>query len=120
MSALKDKLFDLEEAFWQGDAEFYRLNADDSCLVNFPGMVEVLDKEALVATVSEDDRWKDISFDRKQLFCPTSNVAVIAYEATARKGDGEPRHSSVSSGYVERDGRWKLAWHHHTPMGTRP
>lgn len=116
MSALKDRLFDLEEGFWEGDAEFYRLNADEKCLVAFPGMVDVLDNEALAGTVKDDDRWKDVAFSAEKLFCPTPTVAVIAYEATARKAGGEPQRSSVTSGYIERDGKWKLAWHHHTPL----
>jgi hypothetical protein len=116
MPALKDRLFDLEEGFWEGDAEYYRLNADEKCLVAFPGMVDLLDNEALAGTVATDDRWKDIAFSRQTLYCPTPDVAVIAYEASARKGEGEPQKSSVTSGYVERNGRWKLAWHHHTPL----
>jgi hypothetical protein len=116
MPALKDCLFDLEEGFWEGDAEFYRLNADAKCLVAFPGMVQVLENEALAGTVTAEARWKDVSFSNETLYCPTPNVAVIAYEASARKGDGEPQTSSVTSGYVERDGKWKLAWHHHTPL----
>jgi hypothetical protein len=116
MSALKERLFDLEEGFWEGDAEFYRLNADENCLVAFPGMVDVLDNEALAGTVKEDSRWKDVSFSAEKLLCPTPGVAVIAYEASARKEGGEPQRSSVSSGYIERDGKWKLAWHHHAPL----
>lgn len=116
MSALKERLFDLEEGFWHGDAEFYRLNADANCLVNFPGMVDILDNEALAHSVSSDERWRDVSFSNGKCFTPTANVAVLAYEATARKGEGALERASVTSGYVERDGKWKLAWHHHTPL----
>ncbi len=119
MSSLKDRLFDLEEGFWEGDAEFYRLNADDQCLVAFPGMIDVLEREALAQTVNPDTRWKNVSFSNERLLCPSPTIAVIAYEAQAQQGDGEPRLSSVSSGYIERDGKWKLAWHHHTPLGKR-
>ena len=116
MSDLKDRLAKLEKAFWEADADFYRANADENCLVNFPGMVGVLDNEALARSVSGDARWRDITFSNLTLLRPFGGVAVIAYEATATKDDGKPQHSSVSSGYVEREGAWKLAWHHHVPL----
>jgi hypothetical protein len=116
MSDLKSRLVELERQFWQGDADFYRKNADEKCLVNFPGMVDVLDNEVLAQSVSSDARWRDIAFEKVVLLRPTDAVTVIAYEATATKGDGDPQTSSVTSGYVERDGAWKLAWHHHVPL----
>ena len=47
---------------------------------------------------------------------PTPQIAVIAYEASARRGSDAPYRVAVSSGYVERGGKWKLAWHQQTPL----
>lgn len=116
MPVLKETIYELERGFWTGGADFYRENADDTCLVVFPGMVRVLSNAELAETVSSGPRWQDLQIEPKALIRPAPGVAIIAYEASARRGD-EPRYRvAVSSGYVDRSGLWKLAWHQHTPL----
>lgn len=42
MPLLQEVIYELERGFWTGGADFYRENADDFCLVVFPGMVRLL------------------------------------------------------------------------------
>ncbi len=44
-----------------------------------------------------------------------SGMALLSYEANGRRGTGEQYHADVTSGYVKRDGAWKLAFHQQTP-----
>lgn len=116
MSQTEDLLYELERGFWTGGPEFYLANSDDSCLVCFPGMVKVLSREELAGTVSAGPRWHDLDIRPKASVRPAPDIVIIAYESSARRGE-EPRYSAaVSSGYVRRDGKWKLAWHQQTPL----
>ena len=47
---------------------------------------------------------------------PTPAVEVVAYDCTARRKDGAPYHALISSGYVKREGGWKLAFHQQTEI----
>jgi len=116
MSDLQDTIYELERGFWTGDADYYRAHGDETCLVIFPGMVKALSRAELAETVTAGPRWQDLKIEPKGILHPSPGVVVIAYEASARKGD-EPRYAAaVSSGYVDRGGLWKLAWHQQTPL----
>jgi hypothetical protein len=116
MSATEDLLYEMERGFWLEGPEFYLANSDDSCLVCFPGMVRVLSAGELAQTVSAGPRWRDLEIEPKGSVQPAPGIVVIAYEGSARRGE-EPRYrAAVSSGYVDRGGKWKLAWHQQTPL----
>ncbi len=52
----------------------------------------------------------------KGLIQPTSDFAVLSYEANATRAGGESYLALVSSGYVRRGRTWKLASHQQTPL----
>jgi hypothetical protein len=114
---LQDELLDIERGFWTGDAEFYRRHADERCLTAFPGMAAVMSSEEIAGTVGDGPRWDEPDLDVKGLVTPTGDVAILSYETTATRGDGDPYHALVSSAYVRRDDGWKLAFHQQTPLG---
>jgi hypothetical protein len=43
-------------------------------------------------------------------------AAVITYECTAKRKDGQPYRALVCSGYVKRVDGWKLAFHQQTAL----
>jgi hypothetical protein len=43
-------------------------------------------------------------------------AAVITYECTAKRKDGQPYRALVSSRYVKRADGWKLAFHEQTAL----
>ena len=45
MTPLANDLLSLEKQFWSGDADFYRRNLDDSCLVVFAEMAGPMSRE---------------------------------------------------------------------------
>jgi hypothetical protein len=46
---------------------------------------------------------------------PTDDVALLTYHASA-EAKGEPYEARVSSGYVRRNGGWKMMFHQQTPL----
>jgi hypothetical protein len=114
---LQNDLLAMERKFWSGDAGFYRQNLDDECLTVFTKMAGVQKKEAIAEMIDGDSqRWQDVTLDQKGLLEPTKDTAILSYEAQARRANGERYHALVSSGYVRRNGAWKLAFHQQTPL----
>lgn len=118
--SLREELLALEEQFWTGNAEFYRDNLDDRCLTAFADMAGVFDKDDVAKTVGESARWRDVALSLKGLVKPADNFAVLTYQASAVRGNGDRYNAVVSSGYVKRNGGWKLAFHQQTPLGPPP
>jgi hypothetical protein len=115
MSDTERDLLELERGFWLGDADYFRAHSDDTCLVAFPGIARTLSREELAGTVGATSRWADLRMDMKGTIEPSPDVAMLTYEAAATR-DGEPYEALVSSGYVRRDGEWKLMFHAHAPV----
>jgi hypothetical protein len=112
----KDDIVALEKGFWSGDAEFYCKNLDDRCLVAFTEMSGVMDREAIAGMIREGERWEDVEMTERGFLEPADGVAMLAYEVRASRG-GKHHHAVVSSGYVRRNGAWKMAFHQQTPLG---
>ena len=113
--ALCEELLAIEKHFWTGGPEAYRRHADERCLIAFAEMAGVMSNED-IAKSAEKGRWKDISIEQKGLAPLSDTAAVITYECTAKRKDGQPYRALVSSGYVKRAGGWKLAFHQQTPL----
>jgi hypothetical protein len=113
---LEETLLGLERKFWTEGPEFYREHLDASCLTAFARQAGVASKEQIAEQVSDPPRWRELQLEAKGLLRPTRNVAILTYEATAKRPDGAPYGALVSSGYVKRAGGWKMAFHQQTPL----
>jgi hypothetical protein len=113
--SLQTDLLDLEKRFWTGDAGFYRDNLDDECLTVFTEMQGVYASDKIADMVKEGPRWSDVDLDPKGLVQPSGDVAVLSYEARAER-EGTAYHALVSSGYIKKNGAWKLMFHQQTPL----
>ena len=82
--------------------------ATKSRLVVFVGMATVMRRED-IAKSAEKGRWTEVRLTPKGFMQLSDTSAVIAYDRTARRKDGEPHHALVSSGYIKRADGWKLA-----------
>jgi hypothetical protein len=115
--SIKQDLLELEKKFWTGDGAFYRQNLDDQCLVAFTEMSGVMSKDDIAGMIDKDQqRWSDLQLREKGFVEPAEGVALLSYEASARRGSGQAYKAVVTSGYVKRDGRWKMAFHQQTPL----
>ncbi len=116
MTALEEDLLSLEKKFWSGDEKFYRAHADSSCLVAFTEMAGLMSNPDLAATAKDGNRWRKLDMDMKGLVRPSDDVAILTYEATAERAEGQAHHALVSTGYVKRDDGWKMMFHSQTPL----
>ncbi len=112
--SLQDELISLESQFWTSGPDFYREHVDERCLLAFDRMAGALSREEVAQTVT-GSRFRDPEVRVEGLIQPTADFAVLTYRANAKRSSGEPYSALVSSGYVRRDGHWKLAFHQHTP-----
>ena len=113
---LQETLLGIERQFWTEGAEFYREHLDASCLTAFARQAGVASKEEIAKSVGDQPRWRELQLDPKGLLRPTRNVAILTYEAKAKRPDGAAYGALVSSGYVKRAGEWKMAFHQQTPL----
>ncbi len=116
---LQDELFEIEDGFWLKGRDHFLEHLDRQCLLAFPQMGEMhgdFSREDVAATASTPGRWRDLKVGNRQLLQPTTDLAIISYRADVVRGDGEPYAALVSSGYVRREGGWKLAFHQHSPV----
>lgn len=116
MNALEKELLAIEEEFWSGDEAYYHEHADASCLVAFAEMAGLMDNPDLAATAGEGNRWRNVGMDVKGIVRPRDDIAILTYEANAERADGQPHHALVSTGYVRREGGWKMMFHSQTAL----
>ena len=112
---LEQDLLEMERALWTGGPQTYAAQTDDRCLVVFAEMAGVMARDDIAKT-AEEGRWQEVAITPKGFVQPTPDVAVVAYDCTARRKDGAPYHALISSGYVQREGGWKLAFHQQTEL----
>jgi ketosteroid isomerase-like protein len=113
--ALEQDLLEMERALWSGGPEAYQAQTDDQCLVVFATMAGVMPKGD-IAKSAEKGRWTEVILTPKGFVQPSPDVAVLAYDCTAKKKDGAPYHALISSGYVKRADGWKLTFHQQTEV----
>ncbi|MER7004246.1 nuclear transport factor 2 family protein [Dactylosporangium sp. NPDC000555] len=117
-------LLALEQDLWRanrdGDADFYRANlTDDALLVSRFGIAS---KSAVVPMIAANRNpfvRTELSGQQVRFLGPTSALVTYRADYTARV-DGADVDLSVlaTTVYVERDGRWLVALHQQTPLGS--
>jgi hypothetical protein len=115
--ALQDDVISIETRLWDGGPDAYREILDDDCLLAFTRMAGVSTRAEIVGTIEDELQWRDVELDVEGVLQPTSDVAILTYRATAARPGGEQYCALVSSGYVRRDGAWRLMFHQQTPLG---
>ena len=116
-----DELFEIEQGFWLEGEDFFRDHLDSECLLAFPQAGEmhgVFPRNQVAATATQSNRWRDLEMGDRRVVRLGDGVAIISYRADVTRADGVPYVALVSSGYVRRDGEWKLAFHQHSPLGS--
>jgi hypothetical protein len=113
---LENDLLSIERTLWAAEAEAYRRNLDDRCLIAFTQMAGVSSREEIAGSVEGSQRWSDLDLEVVGLLQPTPDVALLTYRASGSRGD-ESYRALVSSGYARRDDGWKMVFHQQTPLG---
>jgi hypothetical protein len=115
------ELWTLERAGWEalsgGDpVAFYdRLLTSDAVMV-LPGMV--MDRDEVLRSWNGVTPWSDYRLDERAVVTLGGEVVALTYQATARRpGQTRPYRATMTSVYVRREDRWRLALHQQTPGG---
>ena len=109
------ELIEMERGFWGGSEDYYRDHVVDQCLLAFPQMAGVQDRESIAKSVKDSVRWRDVRIAPKGQVPLGENAFAFSYEVTATR-DGQPYRALVSSAYVRDGEAWKLRFHQQTPM----
>lgn len=112
---LQDDLLTMERKLWSGGQAAYRGTLDDDCLIAFTEMAGVTSRDS-IAKQADANRWHGLDIEVEGFLQPTDDVALLTYHATALRDEDEPYEARVSSGYVRRDGNWKMMFHQQTPL----
>jgi hypothetical protein len=114
--AIKDELLELERGFWTGDANYYRQHLDGVCVTAFTEIAGAFEREEVAGMITDTDRWRDLQLDPKGFVEPLPGMAILTYAVKARRKNGDPYAAVVTSGYVMRNGAWKMVQHQQTPL----
>jgi hypothetical protein len=117
--ALEEDLLELEKGFWTEGGDYYRAHVDEECLLAFSDMAGVHSNEEIASMNPGAGNWKNVSLDKKGLVELSDEAVVLTYEVGAQRKTGEPYKALVSTGYVKRDGEWKMAFHQQTPLQSK-
>jgi hypothetical protein len=113
--SLQDDLVAIERRLWSGGKAAYRRALDDSCLLAFAAMAGVSSRDT-IADRADASRWRELQMELEGFLQPTRDVALLTYLARVVRADRQPYTARVSSGYVKRDGGWKMMFHQQTPL----
>ena len=111
---VRDDLFAMERKLWSGGKAEYQRTLDEKCLIAFTEMAGVSSRDE-IADQAGANRWQDLEITVEGFLQPTDDVAILTYHASA-EAKGEPYEARVSSGYVRRNGGWKMMFHQQTPL----
>jgi hypothetical protein len=114
------ELLELEHGFWTQGGDYYREHVDTECLLAFSEMAGLRSNEEIASMNPGAGNWKNVKLDEKGAVELSDSSVVLTYEVSARRKNGEPYKALVSTGYVKRDGEWKMAFHQQTPLGDKP
>ncbi|HJP84302.1 MAG TPA: nuclear transport factor 2 family protein [Fimbriimonadaceae bacterium] len=114
METTKDEILDLERRFWSADPKFYQERMEDDVIVVMEPM-GFIPKDKAVAIADQTEGWTNVMFSDVHVLELSPDCTAVAYHGEAKGADGKPQRSSVSSTYVRRNGKWRLAMTSHQP-----
>ena len=118
MSSRED-LYEIERNFWTGDAQYYRQNLAEKCMIVFAEMSGLKSREEVASMITEPQRWQDLKLNDKNAVNFGDDAVLLSYRANAKRANGEPYEALVSSIYVNENGRWRMAFHQQTPLAVK-
>ena len=115
-----EELLELEALGWQalavggdGAVGFYDDILADDAIMLFPGALTVQGRPAILASMGGPP-WTSYRLADQQVHPLGTDAAAVTYRVTAER-EGQSYDALISSVYVRRDGRWRLALHQQTP-----
>lgn len=118
---LQTELLALERQGWDalcgstGDSFYGRAMTEDAVMVLVNG--EVMDRDAVVASLGEAPPWRTYDIGEARLVRTGPDSAALVYRATAHREADEPAFVALmSSVYVRQNDEWRLALYQQTAV----
>jgi hypothetical protein len=81
----------------------------------FTAMAGTCKRDEIAGMITEMDRWRELKLEVKGCLEPAPGFAILSYIVNAAHKNNEPDAAAVTSGYVKRNGAWKMVLHQQTP-----
>ena len=107
------------DASGTSDGRWYRENLTDDALLVFAGIPEPMSREATAAAVdASTGSWEHYELQDVRMVALGTDAALLTYLGVARRsGEDGDFIASISTAYVNKGGKWLLAFHQQTPQG---
>lgn len=117
---VRKTLLDLERKGWNslcestGDAFYGEVMADDALMVLANG--EIMDRASVVAALGHAPPWRTYEISDLRFVNTGAESVALVYVGSAYREAAEPAFVGLmSSVYVRREGKWRLALYQQTP-----
>ncbi|TLP97076.1 nuclear transport factor 2 family protein [Nesterenkonia salmonea] len=116
------ELVDLEHQGWKAlcdstGADFYgEMMTDDAVMTLAHGFV--LDRQQVIDSLNEAPPWNTYEISQERLISAGDTAAVLVYRGAAWRGESaDPEFQAwMTSVYVKKQSRWRLASYQQTPI----
>lgn len=108
-------LWDMEERCWMEGAEGVRRMTAKSAVFVFPEPTGILTGDMLWREADVAQRWRKVEMNER-LLNQEGDVAVLAYQVTAERGEEPLYEAFCSSTYVKEADEWLRLTHQQTAI----
>jgi hypothetical protein len=118
---LTERLLALEREGWEAlvagcGAAYYREHLTPDALMAFP--FGVISREAAIEAMEAAPPWERFELRDARVVALGEDGGVVVYSVEAQRPGEAPYSAVISSTYVRRDGRWRMAFHQQSPAGS--
>jgi hypothetical protein len=115
-----EHLVNIERKLWTNDADFYKDNLTEDCVLVFPE-TGVINRDIAVDAIRKENeegrRWADVYLDEIRKLMLSDDVGLLTYRVKARWEHEKFAVTTLASSlYVKRGDTWKLTFHQQSPI----
>lgn len=107
---------EIEERFWTASAAAFEACVAQRAVFVLPSPAGVMSRREAIEGLRSAPRWNSVELRNVTVEQPADNLATIAYEAAARRGNKPLYRALVGSVYLRDGDAWKLVFHQQTPV----
>lgn len=120
MNALFDDLIEIEHEGWRslcegGGSDFYgEIMTAEGVMILAHGFA--LTRSEVIASLADAPPWERYEIEGARVIPLSDGVASVVYTGRGFRPEEPPFAALMSSTYVRREGRWRLAIYQQTPV----
>jgi hypothetical protein len=108
-------LWDMEERFWTQGADSARHMTSPDAVFVFPYPAGILTGDAVWREADVAQRWRSVVMTQRYV-SRKDDIAILAYRASAERGDDPIYEALCTSTYIQDDTTWLRLTHQQTPV----